>query len=129
MKKHVDLVGLLFMLWGGMSLLLGVSLFSTGIAATAIGAAVAPAASGGTLTAGIVAAAFFTLAALGLVFGATHLWVGSRLRRFREWARAFAIVLAVVDLLCVPFGTGLGIYALWALLNERSKPLFEETVL
>ena len=126
MKKHVDLVGLLFMLWGGMSLLLGVSLLSTGIAATAIGAAVAPAASGGTLTAGIVAAVFFTLAALGLVFGVTHLWVGSRLRRFREWARAFAIVLAVVDLLCVPFGTGLGIYALWALLNERSKPLFEE---
>jgi hypothetical protein len=114
------------MLWGGMSLLLGVSLLSTGIAATAIGAAVVPAASGGTLTAGIVAAVFFTLAALGLVFGATHLWVGSRLRRFREWARAFAIVLAVVDLVCVPFGTGLGIYALWVLLNERSKPLFEE---
>jgi hypothetical protein len=126
MKKHVDLVGLLFMLWGGMSLLLSVSLLSTGIAATAIGAAVAPAASGSTLTAGIVAAVFFTLAALGLVFGATHLWVGSRLRRFREWARAFAIVLSVVDLLCVPFGTGLGIYALWALLHERSKPLFEE---
>ena len=36
MKKHVDLVGLLFMLWGGMSLLLSVSLLSTGIAATAI---------------------------------------------------------------------------------------------
>ena len=126
MKKHVDLVGLLFMLWGGMSLLLGVSLLSTGIAATAIGASVGPAATGGTLTAGIVAAVFFTLAALGLIFGATHLWVGSRLRRFREWARAFAIVLAVVDLICIPFGTGLGIYALWALLNERSKTLFED---
>ena len=126
MKKHVVLVGLLFMLWGGMSLLLSVSALSTGIAATAIGATVGPVASGGALTAGIVAAAFFTLAALGLVFGAMHLWVGSRLRRFREWARAFAIVLAVMDLICVPFGTGLGVYALWALLNERSKPLFEE---
>jgi hypothetical protein len=125
MKKHVDLVGLLFMLWGGMSLLLSVSLLTTGIAATAIGAATAQTASGGKLTAGIVAAVFFTLAALGLIFGATHLWVGSRLRRFREWARAFAIILSVVDLVCIPFGTGLGIYALWALLNERSKPLFE----
>ena len=126
MKKHVDLVGLLFMLWGGMSLLLSVSLLTTGIAATAIGAATAQAASGGRLTAGIVAAVFFALAALGLIFGATHLWVGSRLRRFREWARAFAIVLSVVDLVCIPFGTGLGIYALWALLNEKSKPLFED---
>lgn len=129
MKKHVDLVGLLFMLWGGMSLLLSVSLLTTGIAATVIGAATAQAASGGRLTAGIVAAVFFALAALGLIFGATHLWVGSRLRRFREWARAFAIVLSVVDLVCIPFGTGLGIYALWALLNEKSKPLFEDPAL
>jgi hypothetical protein len=126
MRKHVDLVGLLFMLWGGMSLLLSVSLLSTGIAATAIGAAAPTAAGGGKLAAGIVAAAFFTLAALGFLFGAVHIWIGTRLRRFREWARAFAVVLAVVDLVLIPFGTGLGIYALWSLLNEQSKPLFEQ---
>ena len=126
MRKHVDLVGLLFQLWGGMSLLLSVSLLSTGIAATAIGAAATSAAAGGKLAAGIVAAVFFTLAALGLVFGTVHIWIGSRLRRFREWARAFAIVLSVVDLVLIPFGTGLGIYALWALINEKSKPLFDE---
>jgi hypothetical protein len=125
MKKHVDLVGLLYQLWGGMILLLSVSLLSTGIAATAIGAAATQAATGGKLAAGIVAAVFFTLAALGLVFGSTHLWIGSRLRRFREWARAFAIVLSVVDLFLLPFGTALGVYALWALINDRSKPLFE----
>jgi hypothetical protein len=126
MKKHVDLVGLLFMLWGGMSLLVSLSLLSTGIAATAIGAAATQAATGGKLAAGIVAAVFFTLATMGLIFGSAHIWVGSRLRRFREWARAFAIVLSVVDLVLVPFGTGLGIYALWALINEQSKPLFDE---
>jgi hypothetical protein len=125
MKKHVELVGLLYQLWGGMSLLLSVSLLSTGIAATAIGAAATPSATGGKLAAGIVAAVFFTLSALGLIFGVVHLWIGSRLRRLREWARAFAIVLAVVDLFLIPFGTALGIYALWALINDRSKPLFE----
>jgi len=125
MKKHVDLVGLLFVLWGGMNLLLSVSLLSTGIAATAIGAAANQAAAGGKLAAGIVAAVFFTLAAIGLIFGAVHIWIGTRLRRFREWARAFAIVLSVVDLVLIPFGTGLGVYALWALIHDRSKPLFE----
>jgi hypothetical protein len=125
MRKHVDLVGLLFVLWGGMTLLLSVSLFSTGIAATAIGATATRAATNGKLAAGIVAAVFFTLAALGLVFGLVHLWIGSRLRKLREWARAFAIVLAVVDLFLPPFGTGLGIYALWSLIHEQSKPLFE----
>ncbi len=124
MRRHVDLVGLLFVLWGGMSLLLSVSLLSTGIAATAIGAA-APATASGKVAAGIVAAVFFVLAAVGIVFGAVHIWIGTRLRRFREWARAFAIVLAAVDLVLIPFGTGLGIYALWSLLHEQSKPLFE----
>jgi hypothetical protein len=126
MRKHVDLVGLLFVLWGGMSLLLSVSLVSIGIAATAIGAAAAPAASGGKVTAGIGAAVFFVLAAAGLVFGAVHVWIGTRLRHFREWARAFAIVLAAVDLVLIPFGTALAVYTFWALLNAQSKPLFED---
>ena len=125
MRRHVDLVGLLFMLWGGMTLLLSVSLLTMGIAATAIGAAAPPAADSGTLAAGIVAAVFFGLAALGFLLGAVHVWIGTRLRRFREWARAFAVVLAVVDLVLIPFGTALGIYTLWSLLNERSKPLFD----
>jgi hypothetical protein len=125
MRKHVDLVGLLFMLWGGTTLLLSASLLATGIAATAIGAAAPMAAGDGRLAAGIVASAFFALAGLGFIFGAVHVWIGTRLRRFRDWARAFAVVLAVVDLVLIPFGTGLGIYALWALLNEQSRTLFE----
>ena len=125
MRRHVDLVGLLFVLWGGMTLLLSVSLLTMGIAATAIGAAGPSAADSGKLAAGIVAAVFFTLAALGFLFGAAHVWIGTRLRGFREWARAFAVVLAVVDLVLIPFGTGLGIYTLWSLLNEQSKPLFD----
>jgi len=125
MRKHVDLVGVLYMLWGGMCLLISVSLLCTGIAATAIGAAAGQNATGGKLAAGIVAAGFFTLAAIGLLFGAGHLWIGSRLRRFREWARAFAIVLSVVDLCLLPFGTALGVYALWALIHDDSRPLFD----
>ncbi len=125
MKKHVNLVGVLYLLWGGMSLLLSLSLLSLGVAATAIGASVKGGATGGKLAAGIVAAVFFTLAATGLLFGAAHLWVGSRLRRFKEWARAFAIVLAVTDLFLLPFGTALAVYTLWALLHDQSRPLFD----
>lgn len=125
MRRHVDLVGLLCMLWGGMILLISVSLSATGVAAALIGDSAPPGMVAGRLDASLVASIYFILAALGFVFGLTHLWVGSRLRRFREWARAFAIVLSIADLVCVPFGTGLGIYTLWALLKEESKPLFE----
>ena len=125
MRKHVDLVGVLYLLWGGMTLLISVSLLSIGFAATAIGATATPQAAGGKVAAGIVAAAFFTLSAAGFVFGGLHAWIGTRVRSCREWARAVAIVLAIVDLVLPPFGTALGVYALWALLNGRTRPLFE----
>ena len=38
-----------------------------------------------------------------------------------------AIMLAAVDLLLLPYGTALGIYALWVLLREEAKRIFEET--
>ena len=47
MRKHVDLVGVLYLLWGGMTLLISVSLLSIGFAATAIGATATPQAAGG----------------------------------------------------------------------------------
>lgn len=124
MRRHVDLVGVLFLLWGGMILLLSLSLLSIGFAATAIGASESQAATDGRLAAGLVAAGFFTLSAAGFIFGGVHLWLGTRLRAFREWARAFSIVLAAVNLVLLPFGTALGIYALWALLHHGSKALF-----
>lgn len=34
------------------------------------------------------------------------------------------LVVAVFELLNVPFGTLLAIYTFWVLLNERTKPLF-----
>jgi hypothetical protein len=31
-----------------------------------------------------------------------------------------------VNLFLLPFGTALGIYALWALIHDGSKPLFDD---
>ena len=46
---------------------------------------------------------------------------------FRHAGRAIAIVLAVLNLFLLPFGTALGIYALWVLTHEGARPLFEAT--
>ena len=37
-----------------------------------------------------------------------------------------ALMLGSVDLLLLPYGTALGVYALWILLREDIKRLFEE---
>ncbi len=124
MQKHVQLAGVLFTIWGAICALLSLSLLSIGVAAAAIGMSSERDGGGGTMAAGLVAAAFFAVGGAGLLFGGLHAWVGSRIRRLGDHARIAAIVLAVADLIVVPFGTALGVYALWALLHDRSKALF-----
>lgn len=49
---------------------------------------------------------------------------GVGLLKFRPWARIVGIVLSVIHLINIPFGTLLGIYGLWVLLNKEAEPLF-----
>jgi len=51
--------------------------------------------------------------------------VGVPLRRHKPWSRLGALMLGSVDLLLLPFGTALGVYAIWVLLSEQGKSLFE----
>jgi hypothetical protein len=43
----------------------------------------------------------------------------------RPWARILVIILGVLDLLEVPFGTILGIYTIWVLVKKETVALFE----
>ncbi|HEY6893892.1 MAG TPA: hypothetical protein VI258_06980 [Rhodanobacteraceae bacterium] len=81
--------------------------------------------AGGQFAAGVTAAAFTTLAIIAIVWGAAHVVVGVPLRRRRPTARILALMLGSVDLLLLPYGTALGAYALWVLLNEQGKELFK----
>lgn len=50
--------------------------------------------------------------------------VGVGMLSFKPWARILGIVLSALHLLNVPFGTAVGIYGLWALLNRETEALF-----
>ena len=123
MPSHVDFVGVLFILWGLLTTLVGLSTLALGIGAVAL---IASGASGGgeQFAAGITAAAFTTLALIAIFWGLAHIIVGVPLRRRRPWSRVAALVLGSVDLVLLPYGTALGCYALWALLSEEGKRLF-----
>lgn len=126
MTFHVDLLGALFIIWGVLTMLIGASMLALGVAAAALVDAHGRA-GGSEFAASIAAATFTTLAALALVWGGAHLVIGRQLRRRRSWSRMVALVLGSVDLLLLPYGTALGIYALWTLLRERAKPMFVGT--
>lgn len=123
MSSHVDLVGVLFILWGLLTTLVGLSTLALGIGAVVL--IVSGASSGGRqFAAGITAAAFTVLALIAIIWGVAHIVVGIPLRRRRHWSRVAALVLSSVDLVLLPYGTALGCYALWVLLSEQGKALF-----
>ena len=49
---------------------------------------------------------------------------GIGLLKGRPWARILGIVVALVNLINIPFGTIVGIYGLWVLFNRETEALF-----
>jgi len=125
MSSQLDFLGVLFVVWGLLTALVGVSTLALGVGAFAIIASKTD--GGGHVAAGLTAAIFTTLAVIAIIWGSAHIMAGIPLRRRRPWARLLALVLGSVDLLLLPYGTALGIYALWVLLSERGKTLFAVT--
>jgi len=127
-SAHVDFVGILFVIWGILTALIGLSMLSLSVCAVAILASAnrgGPAGPGSTVVAaGLTAATFGTLAIVAIVWGAAHIAVGVPLRRRLPSARILALTLGAVDVVLLPYGTALGCYAMWVLLNEEGKKLF-----
>ena len=49
---------------------------------------------------------------------------GIGLYKRQKWGRILALILCFLSLISIPFGTALGIYGIWVLLNEESKEIF-----
>lgn len=123
MERHVTLLGMLAALAGALSLLVGVSTVFL-----AIGAVVelsSPEGSGVAVAAGVTAMTFGLFAVCALAWGAAHLRASSLLRQRRSSGRLLMIALGICDLVILPFGTALGVYALWVLASPASQSLFE----
>jgi hypothetical protein len=50
--------------------------------------------------------------------------VGVGLLRHRAWARIAGIVLSIIGLMMIPFGTVVGVYGLWVLFSKDAEHLF-----
>lgn len=123
MAAHLDFLGVLFIVWGLLTTLVGVSTLALGIGAASLITSTGHG-DGPQVAAGITAALFTVLAIIAIVWGAAHVVVGVPLRLRRPRARLLALMLGSVDLLLLPYGTALGVYALWVLLSEGGKELF-----
>ena len=46
---------------------------------------------------------------------------GIGLMERQEWARTLSLVMAVIALISVPFGTAIGVYTLWVLMSPQAE--------
>jgi hypothetical protein len=119
-NSHVTLLGILHVVWGGMGLLLGGAALLLATGATAI----ARTTSGDPIAAGFTAIMFLTFAIALLAGGLANAWAGRAVRRHQSAGRTIALVLAVLNIFILPFGTALAVYALWVLLHNETRALF-----
>jgi hypothetical protein len=123
MERHVTLLGILQGLWGALAGLVGVSMLL--LAAGALVELLDPSRSSAPVLAGLTATMLALVGGFALSWGIALVWTAILLERRRPWARTWALALAVVNLFVLPFGTALGIYAFWVLLNDAGRRLFE----
>jgi hypothetical protein len=122
-ERHVNLLGILETLWGALAMLVGVSMLL--LAAGALSELLAPAANRVDFAASLTAAMFVLIGVFALVWGGAHVWAAMLMKRRRPLGRVLSLALAVVNLLVLPFGTAFGAYALWVLLRDEGRRLFE----
>ena len=123
MKRHVDLLGTLASLWGALAMLVGVSMLL--LAAGALAELLAPVANRVDFAASLTAAVFVVIGVFALIWGGAHVYAAVLLKRRRASGRVLSLALALVNLLVLPFGTVFGAYALWVLLRDEGRRLFE----
>lgn len=123
MSTHVKVLGVLFIAVSALGVLAALFLMiAVGGAAGIVGATADP--EEAALALPIIGLTGTALIGLLLVLSLPGLITGFGLLGFRPWARIVGIVLAILQLVNVPIGTMLGIYALWVLLNKDTERLF-----
>ncbi|HEY45052.1 MAG TPA: hypothetical protein G4O11_13825 [Anaerolineae bacterium] len=116
MQVHVTLLGWLYIAGHAIFLLVGICgfLFLRGIG----GIAGDPIATRVLTLIGTLGATFFTILSL------PGFLAGFGLLKRESWARILALILAFLNLVNFPFGTALGIYAFFVLLQREASEYF-----
>lgn len=125
MKRHVDFLATLYVTWGAIFALVAIAGFALAGGAFAIAQSTGPVRFGSEMAARLTGVTITLISLIALVWAIVHLVVGRQLKKLRPSARLLTLGLAVGNLILFPFGTALGTYALWVLLKDEGRRLFE----
>jgi len=124
-KRHVNFLSTLYVTWGAIFALVAVAGFALAGGAFAIAESTGPVRFGSEMAARVTAVTISVISLIALAWAALHIIVGRMLKQLRPSARLMTLGLAVGNLILLPFGTALGVYACWVLLKDEGRRLFE----
>ncbi len=122
--RHTHLLGILWIAYSALSGIGGVVLMI--VAHTVFGPFGVPSMPGGPPM--FLRPLLSAIAVLLLVKSAAGIAAGLGLLQRQDWGRVLAIVLGVISLINIPFGTALGIYTLWVLVSPGADKEYEALV-
>jgi hypothetical protein len=121
MERHISLIGILWIVFGGLSLTFGFLGFLLLFGISFI-PDMGPEAPFILRTVGSIAVFFFVL------LGIPKIFAGIGLLKKKEWGRILTLIVSFISLLNIPFGTALGIYSIIILVKEESIQFFKSQV-
>ena len=118
MQEQVKIIGILWIVFGALSLTAAFFLFLI-----LVGASLIP--EIGTIAPGILRIVAIAVSSFLAVLGLPKIIGDIGLLKQQEWARILILVISFLSLFNIPFGTALGIYSIIVLLNKETVKLFE----
>jgi len=124
MEGHVKILAILYIVFGALGVLLALFILIIFGGAAGIVGSVAQDQPDARLALPILGAVGGFIAILLLIVSAPNIIAGVGMLKYQEWARILTIVLSILNLPFIPFGTILGVYGLWVLFNQQTIALF-----
>jgi hypothetical protein len=124
MRKHIQLLGILNIIWGcfGLIAALIIMLIFGGVVGIIQATSLKdPDAQFAIPIVGLIGAIILVIL---LVASIPSVIAGIGLLRMAPWSRVLTIVVSALHLFSIPFGTALGIYGLWVTLSDETVQLF-----
>ena len=120
MKKHITAVAALHIGFGVLGIVIGFMLFAL---LSGIGAITQD--SEAQFVLWIVGT---SLGAFLVIVSIPGIIAGMGLLKYKEWARILTLIISAIDLLNIPFGTALGIYSIWTLVQDETIEIFNKGI-
>lgn len=123
MDTHVKILAIVYILYNVIALLGSLVLLLT---LGTVGHLVAGLIGAGPDTMRILEGLLGSMGLLLVLESVAGIFGGLGLLQYRLWARTLTILLSLINLLHIPFGTALGIYGLWVLLSSAGERHYQQ---